>query len=176
MKYVVKKYHDQTIAKYKRTLFGLGKSVKIYYFNEGKTNLVIKYPYNKETVSKIEKEMEKQMEAFVIEHKDILERQTILDQKDHINVKRLDAFDADVQKYALYIAAKKDHQFNVTDEEKRVAGLKEPKFNVNTIDNAKYTEILDEINYLQKVRSIIDYNKKNICTNISSVSSKVKTK
>lgn len=176
MKYVVKKYHDQTIAKYKRTLFGLGKTVKIYYFNEGKTDLVVKYPYNKETVAKIEKEMEKQMEAFVVEHKDILERSTILEQNKTINVRSLEPFDADVQKYALYIAAKKSKDFDITAEEKKVAGLKEPKFNVNTIDDTKYTEILNEINYLQKVRNIIEYNKKNICTNISSVGSKTKTK
>lgn len=176
MKYVVKKYHDQTISKYKRTLFGFGKTLKIYYFNEGKTDLVIKYPYSKATEQKIEKEMEKQMEEFVIEHKDILERNTILEQSNSINVKALKPFDADVQKYALYIAAKKDHQFDVTAEEKRVAGLKEPSFNVNTIDKKHYTEILNEINYLQKVRDIIAYNKKNICPNISNVSSKMKTK
>lgn len=178
MKYVVKKYHDQTIAKYKRTLFGLGRSVKIYYFNEGKTDLVVKYPYNKETVAKIEKEMEKQMESFVLDHKDILERNTILDQNNTINVKTLKPFDADVQKYALYIAAKKNKDFDITAEEKKVAGLKEPKFNVNTIDNTKYTEILNQINYIQKVRDIIAYNKKNICSNISTVGtgSKVKTK
>lgn len=173
MKYVVKKYHDQTINKYKRTLFGIGRSVKIYYFNEGKTDLVVKYPYNKETVANIEKEMYVQMRQFVEEHKDILERNTVLDHKD-MSTKKLEPFDAYVNKCALYIYAKENGHLTVTDEEKKVAGLKDSKITVNKVDDAKYTDILTEINYKQKVRKIMAYNKKKICSDISSVSAKSK--